>query len=201
MERLMARPREFDETEVLDRALNAFWSKGYDGTSMEDLVQETGLGRASLYGAFGDKEHLFRRVLDHYIEKVRASEFKPPTDMDPEKALTMLTHRWVQGSCPKEGPKGCFLSMASTTGTIAASVQETIERAAQVRERLLVEVIARGQASGAFRCTSSPEHLAQFLMIVQQGIATAARSGLPQKDLSHAMKEALAHVTGRDATA
>lgn len=194
---VMARPREFDETEVLDRALSAFWSKGYDGTSMEDLVQETGLGRASLYGAFGDKEQLFRRVLDHYIEKVRETEVEPPPDTPPEKALAMLTHRWVLGSCPKEGPKGCFLSVACATGSVAASLRETVERAAQVREKLLVKVIARGQASGAFHSSSSPESLAQFLMIMQQGIATAARSGLPQKELSHAMKEALAHVVGR----
>lgn len=199
MMRVMARPREFDETDVLDRALTAFWEKGYDGTSMEDLVQETGLGRASLYGAFGDKEQLFRRVLDHYIEKVRASEVEPPDDMPPEKALAMLTQRWVLGSCPKEGPKGCFLSVASTTGSVAESLRDTVAKAASVREKLLAKVIARGQASGAFRATASPERLAQFLMIMQQGIATAARSGLPQKELSHAMSEALLHVTGHGA--
>ncbi len=55
----MARPREFDEGEVLNRALATFWEHGYEGTSIDDLVAATGLGRASLYGALGDKEQIF----------------------------------------------------------------------------------------------------------------------------------------------
>ncbi|MEZ6036029.1 MAG: TetR/AcrR family transcriptional regulator [Planctomycetota bacterium] len=62
----MARCREFDTDETLDRCLGLFWAKGFDGVSISDLEQATGLGRQSLYAAFGNKEQLFAAVLDRY---------------------------------------------------------------------------------------------------------------------------------------
>lgn len=64
--RRRGRPRQFDEREALDAALRVFWAKGYDGTTIDDLVAAMGLGRPSLYATFGDKEALFARCLDHY---------------------------------------------------------------------------------------------------------------------------------------
>jgi len=68
----MARPREFDETKALDQALTVFWSKGFDGASITDLTEATGLARASLYAAFGDKEGLFRAAVQRYLTKIAA---------------------------------------------------------------------------------------------------------------------------------
>ncbi len=63
----MARPREFDETAVLDAAVQRFWVRGYEATSIRDLAESMDLSGASLYNAFGDKRALYRRALDHYI--------------------------------------------------------------------------------------------------------------------------------------
>src|SRR5690242_20201777 len=60
------RPRAFDSDAALDRAMEVFWSKGYEGTSMSDLTQAMGINRPSLYAAFGDKESLFRRAIERY---------------------------------------------------------------------------------------------------------------------------------------
>src|SRR5688572_25049598 len=105
----MARPRQFDESSVLDRALDLFWSKGYEATSVQDLVDATGLGRASLYGAFGDKEQLFNRVLSHYMARV--AEEMSALDAEPSaaRALERLFTGWLSFTCPKSGPRGCFL--------------------------------------------------------------------------------------------
>ncbi len=65
----MARNREFDDHEILAAATDVFWRKGYEGTSVQDLVVATGLSRGSLYGAFGDKEQLFRKALAHFEER------------------------------------------------------------------------------------------------------------------------------------
>ncbi len=62
----MARPREFDPEEVLERCLELFWARGFAGVSVSDLEQATGLGRQSLYAAFGDKQALFAAVLERY---------------------------------------------------------------------------------------------------------------------------------------
>ena len=63
----MARPREFDETAVLDAAIQCFWAKGFEATSVRDLADEMGITGASLYNAFGDKRALYRRALDQYV--------------------------------------------------------------------------------------------------------------------------------------
>lgn len=192
----MARPREFDENEVLDRALAIFWSRGFDGTSVEDLVEATGLGRASLYGAFGDKEQLFTRVVDHYLTKVEALDTPPSGELSAKEALTQLTSAWVGGMCPKDGPRGCFLSMAGTTGACSDFVRDTLLRAVSSRQKLLAKIIARGQQSGELKSKADPATLAKFLLVMQQGVSTAARAGLSPRDLQAAMKEAVDHVVG-----
>src|SRR5271167_4213924 len=68
MDEGMARPREFDEEAVLDAAVQCFWARGYEATSVRDLAQKMEITGASLYNAFGDKRSLYRRALEHYVE-------------------------------------------------------------------------------------------------------------------------------------
>ena len=79
----MARPREFDDSVVLDAAVERFWNRGYEATSVRDLIEATGLTGASLYNAFGDKRALFRAALAHYAEtsigkRIQRCEALPP---------------------------------------------------------------------------------------------------------------------------
>ena len=67
-QRPVGRPREFDEERVLEAAMNAFWNKGYEATSLAELCRVTGLNKGSLYQAFGDKHQLFMRALHHYAD-------------------------------------------------------------------------------------------------------------------------------------
>src|SRR5271168_2905013 len=81
----MARPREFDEEVVLDAAVHCFWARGFESTSVKDLMERTGLTAASLYNAYGDKRAIFRAALDRYIEKsigmrIRRCEALAPRD-------------------------------------------------------------------------------------------------------------------------
>src|SRR6266404_2363210 len=69
---LLGRPRAFDIEKTLERALQVFWEKGYEGSSLSDLTEAMGINRPSLYAAFGNKEALFRKALDRYVEKTRA---------------------------------------------------------------------------------------------------------------------------------
>jgi len=84
----MARPRAFDEAEVLDRAVDLFWERGYEATSIADLEEHLGLGRQSLYNTFGDKEHLFLKALERYAE--RGHEMRKELLMRPGAGLAEI---------------------------------------------------------------------------------------------------------------
>src|ERR1700759_4129063 len=112
----MARPRGFDEDEVLDRALSTFWEHGYEGTSIDELVAATGLGRASLYGAFGDKEQIFARAVERYCARAGASLTIDEREPSARAALGRLLRAIVLKSSPRSGPKGCFLLSSAVGG-------------------------------------------------------------------------------------
>jgi TetR/AcrR family transcriptional repressor of nem operon len=79
----MARPREFDEEGVLDPAMQCFWRRSYEATSVRDLVEKTGITSASLYNAFGDKRALYQRALDQYVEESIADPIRRCEGLEP----------------------------------------------------------------------------------------------------------------------
>src|SRR5689334_1109973 len=83
----MARPREFDENDVLDAAAQCFWARGYEGTSLRGLIESTGLTGASLYNAFGNKRSLYQRALDRYVEGSIADRIRRCQDLPPREAI------------------------------------------------------------------------------------------------------------------
>src|SRR5262245_6142912 len=105
----MARPREFDEGEVLDAIVSTFWSRGFEATSIQDIVEATGLSRASLYGAFGDKEKLFERAIGRYVEQQAEMVRAAKAGASPLGTIENLLRSWVEGVCGKTNPRGCFL--------------------------------------------------------------------------------------------
>jgi AcrR family transcriptional regulator len=191
----MARPREFDETAVLDSALRVFWEKGYEGTSIEDLVHATGIGRASLYGAFGDKEQLFGRVLTRYLagtEDIVA--LAANHDLAAREVLRRILHSRLGETCAKTSPKGCFLLLAGTAGDGPPAAREALSASLQQLERLLADVIKRGKRRGEIGDHAEPVALARFLVVMMQGVSASARAGWSQERLRAAVDEAIAHV-------
>lgn len=152
------RPREFDESEVLLLALGAFWSRGYEGTSMSDLVEATGLAKGSLYQAFGDKRRLFLQSLNCYLESGRQSV--RDILLSPFEAARARRHRDRKlvtrerlrqvflGSmqyCQMGGVKrGCFaVNSLSEMAPRDADVLSLIEHHYSVLERYLALALAR----------------------------------------------------------
>ncbi|WP_353231263.1 TetR/AcrR family transcriptional regulator [Pseudomonas helleri] len=106
----MARPRTFDEAKVLSAVVDAFWVRGYEGTSTRDLVRCTGLNQPSLYNAFGDKRCLYRRALTHYLEctvreRIRRLEGLP----DAGTAITLFFTEVLDRSLNDPLHRGCLL--------------------------------------------------------------------------------------------
>jgi AcrR family transcriptional regulator len=106
---IKGRPRSFDPETALDRALRVFWEKGYEGTSLSDLTQAMGINRPSLYATFGDKEELFRKVLDRYRDGPAAYVLKAMKEKSAKAAIEKMLYGTVEELSNPRNPKGCLL--------------------------------------------------------------------------------------------
>jgi TetR/AcrR family transcriptional regulator, transcriptional repressor for nem operon len=109
----MARPREFDEETVLDAAMRCFWDRGYQATSVRDLVDKTGITGASLYNAFGDKRALYRKALDRYVDRSIADRLQRCAKLAPRKAIGAFLAEILKRSLGDREHKGCLLVNAA----------------------------------------------------------------------------------------
>jgi AcrR family transcriptional regulator len=189
----MARPREFDEDQVLDAATQVFWERGYGGASIQDLVDATGLGRASLYGAFGDKQAIFGRVLARYQERVGQELAAAAAGRSPLEALEALAIRWVEMSSPRSGPRGCMLVLAGTSCSAEdAWVQEALTKASRSNEATFERMFRLAQSQGEIAADRDPAALARLFLVLMQGVATSARAGILSRErLQEAVATAL----------
>jgi TetR/AcrR family transcriptional repressor of nem operon len=106
----MARPREFDETAALDAAMECFWRRGYEATSLRDLTASMGLTAPSVYNAFGDKQKLFSRALDRYLDHTtRGRLHRLEQSLAPKAALHRFFGEIIEHSIGDRQRKGCFL--------------------------------------------------------------------------------------------
>src|ERR1044072_4118836 len=109
----MARPRSFDETDVVRRARDVFHDHGYAATSVEQLTEATGLQRSSLYGAFGDKHGLFLRAFDQYCEETIGGVVVELSGDDAGALKRLRRHLRTKGSDPVASRRGCMLAGAT----------------------------------------------------------------------------------------
>lgn len=169
----MGRPFEFERSEVLDRALRLFWRRGYQATSVADLVEETGISRSSLYAAFGDKPALFAECLDAFADRTLAFlDAAPPA----EPPLATLRRFFEFGlNHADEGRWGCLL--VNTSLELAAADPDLSARASRHLGR-----VQAGFETALGRRGCAPDQaagLAGVLMLMLQGLRVSTRRGLP----------------------
>jgi TetR/AcrR family transcriptional repressor of nem operon len=191
----MARPRNFDEGEVLRAARDQFRSTGYAGTSVDEVMAATGLGKGSLYGAFGDKRRLFLRVFDGYctdvVEQVRRSLDGPESAAyDRLRALVMAT---VTATVGDTEHRGCLLAkgtaeLAGQDPAVAARALRTFEDL----EDLLVGSLEKAQRHGDIEPAADPRELAGLLLAVLRGIEALGKAGKSEASLRGIAAAALA---------
>ena len=187
------RPREFDAEQALDRALDLFWKHGYEGTSLSALTGAVGVTPTSLYAAFGNKEELFRRVVDRYVRGpanyLGRAIAEPTAKAVAEAALAGAIDMVMN---PKH-PDGCLLvhgALASHPELAAVRAELSGRRAAAeaaVRRRFV-----RAVADGELASEADAERLATFLMTVIWGLSVQAAGGASRTDLERAAKTAMA---------
>jgi len=174
----MARPREFDEATALEVAIECFWHRGYEATSVRDLADKMGISAPSLYSAYGDKHALFVRALERYLDhSARALIERLENSLPPKQAIRRFIEEIIEHSVSDRERRGCFLinaalEVAPHDRKLGAFVAD---RFAEI-EAFFYRSIKAAQAEGAIPRDRSAKDLARLLLGVLLGIRVLARS-------------------------
>jgi TetR/AcrR family transcriptional repressor of nem operon len=174
----MARTKDFDEAEVLSKAVCIFWHKGYNGTSMQDLVDGLGISRSSLYDTFGDKHALYIKALDSY-QQTGGSQMCDIINntASAKEAIKKLLELTMRDLLNDEQRKGCFMVNAEIElASLDAEVKNLICRNEQQFEGAVLRAIKKGQDSGEIRNTQDPLALARFIINAVRGMQVSAKA-------------------------
>ena len=179
----MARPREFERDEVIDKALGVFWMQGYAATSMSDLLGAVGIGRQSLYNAFGGKHDIFMAALRLYVRRNREMVDRllvPELGLAAIRAYLFATARNMS-SFPR---KACFLfNTCVELGPHDAEARELLESGLLGMRQGFGRCLALARASGELSTAGDDQQLVVFLSAQVGGMAALARAGASSDDL------------------
>lgn len=188
----MARPKEFDEDVALRKAMELFWEQGYGATSMDNLVEHVGIGRASLYATFGSKRDLFLRALDAYIQErvTRLTEvLSQPGPVLP--AITTVLRMFMLRATNLDQPGCMVVNTASELATRDAQAARQVQRSWLALESTLASALARARAQGEISQDRDPHALASFLLVFIQGILVVGKGDPDAERLRVASDQAL----------
>ena len=190
----MAGKKSFQPEQALDKAMGLFWKQGYEGTSIEDLVQYMGLGRGSLYDTFGDKHALYLAALSQYLAKYQAQavEFLEQTGRLSE-ILEGFFQAFIEELVSDPARRGCFLVNASIEmAPHDPEVNTVVQSALQEIEEGFYRLLIKAQVAGDLSWTKDPHQLAHFLSGVLVSIRVLARAKRDRRVLQDVVKTALA---------
>jgi AcrR family transcriptional regulator len=188
----MGRPREFDVDKALDLALQVFWRKGYEGASMADLTETMGITKPSLYSAFGNKEELFRKALDRYVDGpggyFQVALAKPTM----RAVVEHLLFESAAAVTDPNHPPGCLaVQGALSCGDAAESIKQELMSRRAKGEQDLRERFERAIAEGDLPSGSDAADLAAYLSAILQGMAVQAAGGTTRAQLRKIAEMAL----------
>ncbi|AOV00875.1 TetR/AcrR family transcriptional regulator [Delftia tsuruhatensis] len=190
---MAGRPREFDRDQALERAMLAFWRRGYEGTSMADLVQALGIASARIYAAFGSKQDLFREAVQRYeagdggfADRAMAQE---PRVRD---ALARVLRDAVATYTDVAHPLGCMVVTAATNcAEENEAVAAWLAEHRRQRTQSLIDRLQRALDEGELRAGTDVQALGDFYATQLHGISVQARDGVPRQRLLAAVQTAL----------
>ncbi len=181
----MARAKEFNEDQVLDKAIEIFWHKGYNGTSAQDLVNHLGLSRSSLYDTFGDKQKLFARALKKYHDEnyIKIKEILE-TATNIKETLSVIFKLAVVESLEDRITKGCFMvNSAVELAMHDADIAKIVKDNRKIMEEVFYTAVKKGQELGQISSKQEARSLARFIFNNYSGIRVLARAGERDKQV------------------
>lgn len=186
------RPRVFDMDEALDKALEIFWKRGYEGASIAELTETLGINKPSLYAAFGNKEELFKKTLSRYVAGPVAfiqEAINQPTAY--EVAQSFLT-KAVEFFSDTQHPKGCLIVQAALFGSAdSLMIKDLLAKYRYSYEHQLAKRFEKAIKEGDLPTDANAETLAKFLSTLHQGMSVQVTSGASKGELMQIVEFAL----------
>lgn len=176
----MGRPRSFDDDAVLDKALLVFWAQGFEATSIEDLETATGLRRASLYGAFGDKQAMFRACLARYARAVARPWLAALPAGGGGRAVTSFLDSLVTAIAADPARRGCFMANTAADGQAGEEVAAHLAR--------FRDGFASALAGDARLGADEVRGRAQLALATMLGLLVLGRAGETRESLALAVR-------------
>jgi TetR/AcrR family transcriptional repressor of nem operon len=190
----MARQKTFQRDDVVDRAIDVFMAKGYEGSTVNDLVGAAGLHPGSLYNAFGSKQGLYQAALERFDAMSPFNQLLGMADTaPPRESIKRILQSVVDPDPNGGGVAGCLITFAAAeVGETKPEIADSLHQAFQRMENRLCRFIERGQRCGEFSSTQKPRELAQFLLSTIQGIQVMSKVTSNKRHLRAAAQVAFA---------
>jgi TetR/AcrR family transcriptional regulator, transcriptional repressor for nem operon len=190
----MARPRTFDEADVVEAARDQFWNRGYAATSVDDLTAATGLGKGSLYGAFGDKHSLFLRALDAYcvsaMDRV-AAQLRAP-GVPAFERLANHVRAMVADIIADTERRGCLMSKSTAELGGDDGVDRIVGDSLRRWHGELVDCLVDAQSDGTVAAQADPRAVATMLLAQIRGFEVLRKGGIKPVQIAAAAEQVLA---------
>lgn len=191
---MVGRPREFDRDAALEAAMGLFWRQGFEATSVDDLLEEMGIQRGSLYAAFGDKRSLYLEALRAYVERGRAFFRGKLEGGPPLSKLRAFVRHWGVMAEAGDG-NGCLLINAlNERGAEDPDVREICGLSTQMAEDALYEKLVAARDAGELTNTESPRALARFLVLTFHGFILLSKQRAPRAVIQDNLRVVLSHL-------
>jgi len=188
------RPRGFDADSALDRAVEVFWRRGYEGASLGELTAAMGINRPSLYAAYGNKEELFRRALARYAEADMAYARRAMEEPTAYAVIESFLRANADSITRPDRPAGCLSIQGGLA--VGSEIAESLAASRLAGEQALAERLTRAVDEGDLPPGTDAGALARYVMSVSEGNAVHAAAGVDRASLHATVDIALRAIPG-----
>lgn len=178
------RPPAFDRDEALEKAMQAFWNHGYEGTSMAELMEAMDMNKPSIYAAFGNKEELFRKALQKYFSGPSAFVKEAMLEATSRQVVKVLLTKAVELLTDQNNPRGCMMVQAALScGPEAKLIQQELISYRSGFEAALKQRFELAKENSDLPADADASALAKYVALIHQGISVQATSGASKDEL------------------
>jgi TetR/AcrR family transcriptional repressor of nem operon len=203
MKNPVGRPRGFDEDQVLDAAMGVFWRKGYEGTSLADLLAATGLHKGSLYQSFGDKHTLFVTALRRYFDNMRTEMSGVLLGASTAiEGMRNAMHKIIDMSCDEgDSNPGCMaLNSLVEGGSQDADVMSVLQNVFETRKRMITQSVQACQQEGSMRKDWAADRIASMIETMEAGLAATLKGPVTKEHAYAVIDDMLSILKPQNAT-